>query len=71
MATLLPANVHTIERAIRIIVGLVVLSLVFIGPRTPWGWLGLVPLVTGAMASCPLYTLFGISTCAVKKPATR
>ena len=59
-------NVHNIERVIRVIVGLAVISLVFIGPQSPWGWLGLIPLATGIMGWCPPYALFGISTC--KKP---
>jgi len=67
---LLPTNVHNIERVFRVILGLVVLSLVFIGPRSLWGLLGLVPLVTGIVGTCPAYTLFGISTCPVRdKPA--
>ena len=61
-----PRNEHTMERAIRVVLGLGILSLAFLGPRTPWGFLGIVPLVTGLLGSCPLYTLFGISTCRVK-----
>jgi predicted RND superfamily exporter protein len=68
-AKLLTRNVHNIERALRVVVGLVVLSLVLIGPRSLWGLLGLVPLVTGLLGTCPLYTLLGISTCPSK--ATR
>lgn len=59
-------NAGTIDRALRIIVGLVLISLVFIGPMTPWGWVGIVPLVTGLIGWCPAYTLFGIKTCKVK-----
>jgi hypothetical protein len=62
-------NMGTIDKGLRIIVGLVLLSLVFVGPQTPWGWLGLVPLATALINWCPLYTLFGIATCA-PKPAT-
>jgi membrane-associated protease RseP (regulator of RpoE activity) len=47
----------------RIVVGLVLIALVFIGPKTPWGWIGLVPLVTGLFSFCPLYRLLGIRTC--------
>lgn len=61
-----PNNEHKIERVLRVIVGLGVLSLVFVGPQSYWGLLGLVPLVTGLVGTCPLYTLFGISTCSVK-----
>jgi hypothetical protein len=56
-------NVHTIERVVRVVAGLAILSLVFVGPQTPWGWLGLVPLATGVLGWCPAYTLFGVSTC--------
>lgn len=56
-------NVHNIERAIRIIVGLVIISLVFIGPQSPWGWLGVIPVITGAIGWCPPYALLGINTC--------
>ena len=59
-------NVHNVERVIRIIVGLAILSLVFVGPQTAWGWIGVVPLVTGAIGSCPVYSLFGINTCGLK-----
>ncbi|OGQ77284.1 MAG: hypothetical protein A2289_02315 [Deltaproteobacteria bacterium RIFOXYA12_FULL_58_15] len=60
---LFPANEHKVERAIRVVVGLGLLSLVFVGPQTLWGLLGIVPLVTGSVGSCPIYTLFGLSTC--------
>lgn len=68
---LLPTNEHPIERAVRVLVGIGVLSLAFVGPETPWGYLGVVPLATGLLGSCPLYTLFGFSTCPVEtKPST-
>jgi len=66
MATLLPTNEHPVERVLRTALGLGVLSLAFVGPKTPWGYLGIVPLATGLLGSCPLYTLFGWSTCPVK-----
>ena len=66
MANLLPTNEHPVERVLRTILGLGVLSLAFVGPKTPWGYLGIVPLATGLLGSCPLYTLFGWSTCPVK-----
>ncbi|MEW5849259.1 MAG: DUF2892 domain-containing protein [Myxococcota bacterium] len=65
-----PTNEHVVERVVRVVLGLVVLALVFVGPRTPWGWLGLVPLATGLLGSCPLYTVFGFSTCSLKTPRT-
>lgn len=55
-------NVGTAERAVRVIAGLGLLSLVFIGPQTPWGWIGLIPLVTGLVGFCPAYGLFGLKT---------
>ena len=57
------ANEGFADRLIRVVVGLVLLSLVFVGPQTPWGWLGLVPLVTGLVGFCPLYRIVGINTC--------
>ncbi|HET6554082.1 MAG TPA: DUF2892 domain-containing protein [Dyella sp.] len=56
-------NVGTADRVIRVIVGGVFIALVFIGPRTPWGWIGLVPLATAVFSWCPLYRLFGLRTC--------
>ncbi len=66
LAKILPKNEHVADRALRVVLGVFVLSLVFVGPQTSWGWLGLVPLATGLLGSCPLYTLFGFSTCAAK-----
>ena len=66
LAKILPNNEHLVERVLRVAVGLALLAIVFVGPKTAWGWVGLVPLATGLLGSCPLYTLFGISTCAVK-----
>ena len=59
-------NVGTADRLIRVVVGLALISIVFVGPQTPWGWIGLVPLLTAFAGSCPAYRLFGISTCAVR-----
>jgi len=56
-------NVGTIDRIVRIIIGIIGVSLVFFGPQTQWGWLGLVPLLTGAFSFCPAYKLFGLNTC--------
>lgn len=63
LSRLLHVNEHPLERVLRVVLGLALLALVFVGPHTPWGWLGLVPLATGLIGSCPLYTLFGLSTC--------
>ena len=55
-------NVGTIDKAARTIVGLGLIAIVFVGPQTPWGWIGIIPLATVALNWCPLYTLLGIST---------
>jgi len=59
------ANVGGIDRLLRILVGLGLLALVFIlpGPERWWGLVGLVPLLTGLVRFCPVYSLFGLSTC--------
>ena len=67
---LLPKNEHQIERALRVLLGVALLSLTVVGPKTLLGLVGLVPLATGLLGSCPLYTLFGVSTCKVKTPTT-
>lgn len=56
-------NKGNVDRALRVIVGLVLIALVFVGPKTPWGWVGLVPLITGLVGMCPIYALLGINTC--------
>jgi len=63
MSAIFPRNEHAADRVIRVVLGLGLLSLVWIGPQTAWGWVGLVPLVTGLAGRCPLYRMFGISTC--------
>jgi hypothetical protein len=60
---LFPKNEHKVERTLRVVVGLALLTIVFVGPKTLWGLVGLLPLVTGLVGTCPLYTLLGISTC--------
>lgn len=62
---LLAKNEGAVDRALRVLVGVGAISLVFVGPQTPWGWLGLVPLLTGLLGTCPLYTLLGMRTCPV------
>ena len=63
------ANEGTVDRVIRIVVGLGILSLTFVGPRSLLGLIGLVPLLTGAAGFCPLYRMVGINTCAAPKNA--
>ena len=55
-------NVGTIDRVARIVVGIIALALVFVGPKSLWGLVGLIPLATGAIGTCPLYSALGIST---------
>lgn len=55
-------NVGSLDRSIRIIGGLVLISLVFFGPQTPWGWIGLIPLATGLSRRCPAYSIFKLNT---------
>lgn len=61
------ANVGGLDRVARIAVGLLLLSLVFVGPQTLWGLIGLVPLLTGAFRFCPVYPLLGINTCSIRR----
>jgi hypothetical protein len=60
-------NEGTVDRVLRVIAGAALVSLVFVGPETPWGWIGVVPLVTGLVGNCPVYSMLGISTCPVKQ----
>lgn len=59
-------NVGGIDKILRIIVGLVLIALVFVGPQTVWGWIGLVPLLTGLVGFCPIYKIFGLNSCPLK-----
>ncbi len=56
-------NIGDIERIIRVAIGLVILSLIFVGPQSLWGLIGILPLVTGLAGWCPSYAMFGISIC--------
>jgi len=56
-------NIHNIERIARIVAGIIILSLAFVGPQSPWAYLGIVPLLTGVIGWCPPYAMLGISTC--------
>ena len=67
MAMSFQKNMGTLDRTIRAIVGIVLIALVFVGPKTPWGWLGLIPLATAIFAFCPPYAIFGWSTCGKNK----
>jgi hypothetical protein len=56
-------NIHPVERVVRVIVGLILVSLTFVGPANPWFFLGVIPLATGLIGWCPPYQMLGISTC--------
>jgi len=59
-------NEGTIDRALRIIAGLVLIALAATGTVGVWGWIGIVPIATGLIGWCPAYTLLGINTCPMK-----
>jgi hypothetical protein len=56
-------NIGSIDKVIRILVGLALLSLVFIGPQTAWGWIGVPVILIALFGFCPLYKTLGFSTC--------
>ncbi len=62
MTALLQKNEGTVDRVLRIAVGLALIAVALAGPKSPWGWLGLVPLLTGLAGTCPLYSILGIRT---------
>ena len=55
-------NVGGVDRIVRIVAGLALIALVFVGPKTPWGWLGLIPLATGIFRFCPAYCPLKMNT---------
>jgi hypothetical protein len=59
-------NVGSIDRVVRVFVGLALIGASVLGYVGPWGWIGLVPLATGLFRVCPAYLPFGLSTCATK-----
>jgi hypothetical protein len=63
-------NTHPIERALRVVAGLILLSLAFWGPSNRWFLLSIIPLATGFIGWCPLYTVLGINTCKTDKSST-
>jgi len=60
-------NEGVADRAFRIIVGLALIGLAVTGTIGAWGWIGIMPVLTGALGVCPAYSIFGINTCPVKK----
>ncbi len=61
------ANVGGIDKILRVIVGIVLIGLAALGIVGAWGWIGVVPLLTGLLGRCPLYPLLGINTCPMKR----
>jgi len=60
-------NLGVVDRIIRVVVGLALLSLVIVGPQTLWGLVGLIPLLTAMIGFCPLYKIFGLSSCPISR----
>ncbi len=63
------ANVGGIDRVLRIVAGIVLIALTLMNVIGLWGWIGVVPLVTGLFRFCPAYSLFGMNTCPMKQAA--
>lgn len=63
MASFFATNEGTIDRVIRVVAGIALLALTVVGPKTLWGLVGIVPLATGLLGTCPLYSIVGLSTC--------
>jgi len=61
------ANVGGIDRVLRIVAGIVLIALAATGVIGAWGWIGVVPLVTGLFRFCPFYPILGMNTCPMKK----
>lgn len=59
-------NIGSIDRTLRILVGVVLILLAVTGTVGWWGWIGVVPLLTGLMSSCPAYSILGVNTCGLK-----
>lgn len=60
-------NVGTVDRLLRILVGVILIALAITGKIGWWGYIGIVPLVTGFMRTCPAYNLIGVNTCKTNK----
>jgi len=66
LESIFPRNENAVDRIIRVVLGIALIAIVFVGPQTPLGWIGVVPLATGLLGHCPLYRVFGLSTCRVE-----
>lgn len=67
MASFFGVNEHPAERIARVALGVVLVGLAAAGTIGAWGYIGVVPVLTGATGTCPLYSAFGMSTCPVAK----
>ncbi|MBK6971498.1 MAG: DUF2892 domain-containing protein [Sterolibacteriaceae bacterium] len=61
------SNVGGIDKILRIVAGLILIVLAATGMVGMWGWIGVVPLVTGLFNFCPVYSMLGMNTCPMKK----
>jgi hypothetical protein len=66
MSSVFPTNEHRIERVLRVAAGLALIALAYTGSIGAWGYIGAIPVVTGLIGSCPIYTMLGMSTCPVR-----
>jgi hypothetical protein len=64
-------NEGTLDRVVRVVIGLALVSLVFVGPKSLWGLVGIVPLATGLLGFCPLYRIAGLRTSGAQKPPAK
>ncbi len=62
MCPLLTTNEGAVDRAVRVLLGIALLTLAFVGPKTHWGYVGLLPLATGVLGFCPLYSALRLTT---------
>ncbi len=60
-------NTGAVDRALRVILGLALIALAATHTIGVWGWIGIVPLLTGIFSFCPVYALLGMNTCKIKK----
>lgn len=67
LARLLPANEGRVDRTLRVLLGLALIALAIFRPGTTWAWIGVVPVITGLLGSCPVYTLLGMNTCPTRR----
>ncbi len=56
-------NVGSVDQALRLLIGALLIACVFVGPQAAWGWIGIVPIFTALFRFCPAYWLVGIKTC--------